>query len=194
MKITEISIKRTTIPVVIFTLLALTGIFSYTLLNKELSPAMDLPINVVMTIYPGAAPSEVENSVTKPIEEAISSLEGIDKITAYSAEGMSALMVQYKDGIDADISLQEAERKVNMIKDSQLPANCNDPQFIKYDMNMFPVMSIAVNANLPETEFYNIIDKEIKTRLSQIKGAAQVEILGGNEREIEIKANAILCF
>ena len=190
MKITEISIKRTTIPVVIFTLLALTGIFSYTLLNKELSPAMDLPINVVMTIYPGAAPSEVENSVTKPIEEAISSLEGIDKITAYSAEGMSALMVQYKDGIDADISLQEAERKVNMIKDSQLPANCNDPQFIKYDMNMFPVMSIAVNANLPETEFYNIIDKEIKTRLSQIKGAAQVEILGGNEREIEIKANA----
>lgn len=190
MKITEISIKRTTIPVVIFTLLALTGIFSYTLLNKELSPAMDLPINIVMTIYPGAAPSEVENSVTKPIEEAISSLEGIDKITAYSAEGMSALMVQYKDGIDADISLQEAERKVNMIKDSQLPANCNDPQFIKYDMNMFPVMSIAVNANLPETEFYNIIDKEIKTRLSQIKGAAQVEILGGNEREIEIKANA----
>lgn len=190
MKITEISIKRTTIPVVIFTLLALTGIFSYTLLNKELSPAMDLPINVVMTIYPGAAPSEVENSVTKPIEEAISSLEGIDKITAYSAEGISALMIQYKDGIDADLSLQEAERKVNMIKDSQLPSNCNDPQFIKYDMNMFPVMSIAVNANLPETEFYDIVDKEIKTRLSQIKGAAQVEILGGNEREIEIKANA----
>lgn len=190
MKITEISIKRTTIPVVIFTLLALTGIFSYTLLNKELSPAMDLPINIVMTIYPGAAPSEVENSVTKPIEEAISSLEGIDKITAYSAEGISALMIQYKDGIDADLSLQEAERKVNMIKDSQLPSNCNDPQFIKYDMNMFPVMSIAVNANLPETEFYDIVDKEIKTRLSQIKGAAQVEILGGNEREIEIKANA----
>jgi len=190
MKITEISLKRTTIPVVIFALLALGGIFSYTLLNKELSPSKDPPINVVMTIYPGAAPSEVESSVTKHIEEAISSLEGIDKITAYSAEGMSAVMIQYKDGIDADVALQEAERKVNMIKDSKLPENCKDPQFIKFDMNMFPVMSIAVNANIPETEFYDIVDKEIKTRLSQIKGAAQVEILGGNEREIEIKANA----
>lgn len=190
MKITEISIKRTTIPVVIFTLLALGGIFCYTLLNKELSPSVDLPMNVVMTIYPGAAPSEVESSVTKPVEDAISSLEGIDKITSYSAEGISAVMVQYKDGINADLSLQEAERKVNMIKESKLPENCKDPQFIKFDMNMFPVMSIAIKANIPETEFYDIVDKDIRTRLSQIKGAAQIEILGGNEREIEIKANA----
>lgn len=190
MKITEISIKRTTIPVVLFTLLALGGIFSYTLLNKELSPSIDMPMNVIMTIYPGAAPSEVESSVTKPVEEAISSLEGIDKITSYSAEGISAIMIQYKDGIDADQSLREAERKVNMIKESTLPENCKDPQFVKFDMNMFPVMSMAIKANIPETEFYDIVDKEIKTKLSQIKGAAQIEILGGSKREIEVKANA----
>ena len=88
MKITEISIKRSTIPVVVFTLLALAGIFCYTLLNKELTPKMDLPINAVMTVYPGAAPSEVESSVTKHVEDAASSLEGIDKITSYSFEGM----------------------------------------------------------------------------------------------------------
>lgn len=189
MKITEISIKRTTIPVVLFVLLTLGGLFSYSLLNKELAPTIDIPINVVMTIYPGAAPSEVESSITKQVEEAISALEGIDKITSYSLEGLSIVMVQYKDGINADMSLQECERKVNAIKEN-LPENIKDPRFLKFDLNMFPIMSVAVKANIPEKEFYDIIDKEVKTRLSQIKGIAQVDIIGGNQREIEIKANA----
>jgi hydrophobe/amphiphile efflux-1 (HAE1) family protein len=189
MKITEISIKRTTIPVVIFILLGLAGLFSYSLLNKELTPSMDVPINAVMTAYPGAAPSEVESSVTKHIEEAVSALEGIDKINSYSFEGLSIVMVQYKNGINADLSLQECERKVNAIK-SDLPGNCKDAQFMKFDLNMFPIMSIAVNSNIPDKEFYDVVDKEIKTKLSQVKGIAKVDIIGGNQREIEIKANA----
>jgi len=189
MKITELSIKRTTIPVVIFTLLALGGIYSYSLLNKELAPNIEMPINVVMTVYPGAAPAEVESSVTKNVEEAVSALEGIDKMNSYSFESVSAVIVYYKDGIDADMSLQECERKVNAIR-SKLPENCKDPQFLKFDMNMLPVMEIAVNSNIPEKEFYDIVDKEFKTRLSQVKGVAQISITGGNQREIEIKANA----
>jgi len=189
MKITEISIKRTTIPVVIFIILALGGLYSYTLLNKELLPKMDVPINVVMTVYPGAAPSEVESSVTEKVEEAISSLEGIDKINSYSFEGMSLVLIYFEDGIDVDISLQECERKVNAIKNN-LPENIKDPTFVKFDMTMMPIMDIAVNSNIPEKEFYDLVDNEIKTQISQIKGIAQVNIIGGNEREIEIKAIA----
>ncbi|MGD9978118.1 MAG: efflux RND transporter permease subunit [Bacteroidales bacterium] len=189
MKITEISIKRTTIPVVVFTILALAGIFSYTLLNQELIPTMDVPVNVVMTTYPGAAPSEVESSVSKKIEEAVSELEGIDKINTYSFESVSVVMVQYEDYIDADVALNDCERKVNRIRED-LPENVKDPQFLKFDVNMFPIMSIAVNSNIPEKEFFDLMDKDIKTRLSQIKGIAKVEIIGGNEREIEVKANA----
>ncbi len=150
---------------------------------------MDLPVNAVMTVYPGAAPSEVESSVTKHVEDAVSALEGIDNITSYSLESMSIVLIQFKDGINADLSLQECERKVNAIKDD-LPENSKDPQFFKFDINMFPIMSIAVKSNIPEKEFYDIIDKQIKTKLSQIKGVAQVDIIGGNQREIEIKANA----
>lgn len=189
MKITELSIKRTTIPVVIFTLLALGGIFSYTLLNKELVPKIEMPINGVMTVYPGAAPAEVESSVTEKVEEAISALEGIEKINSYSFEGVSAIMITYKDGTDPDLSLQECERRVSAIK-SNLPENCKDPQFLKFDMNMLPVMEIAVNSNIPEKEFYDIVEKEFKPRISQVKGVAQVSITGGNQREIEVKANA----
>jgi len=188
MKITELSIKRTTIPVVIFIILALGGIYSYTLLNKELLPKMDVPINVVMTVYPGAAPSEVESSVTEKVEEAVSSLEGIDKINSYSFEGMSLVLIYFDDGINVDLSLQDCERKVNAIKNN-LPENIKDPQFMKFDMTMLPVMDIAVNSNIPEKEFFDLVDNEIKTQVSQIKGIAQINVIGGNQREIEIKAN-----
>jgi len=189
MKLTELSIKRSTIPVVIFIILALGGIFSYTLLNKELTPKIEVPINAIMTVYPGAAPSEVESSVTEKVEEAISSLQGIDKINSYSFESMSVVVINYEDGIDVDVSLQECERKVNAIKNN-LPENAKEPQFMKFDMTMLPVMDIAVNSNIPEKEFYDLIDNEIKTQISQVKGVAQVSIIGGNQREIEIKANA----
>jgi hydrophobe/amphiphile efflux-1 (HAE1) family protein len=189
MKITDISVKRTTIPVVVFVILALAGLYSYTLLNKEFAPSIEVPVNVVMTIYPGAAPSEVESSVSKKIEEAVSSVEGVDKLTVYSYESMSVVSIQYKDNVDADAALRECERRVNAIKEN-LPENCRDSRFMKFDMNMFPVMNIAVNSGIPDKEFYDLVDKEIRTKFQQIEGVANVDILGGNQREIEIKVNA----
>lgn len=189
MNLTELSVKRLTIPIVIFTILALAGTFCYSLLNKELTPSMEIPINVVMTVYPGAAPSEVENSVTKKMEDAVSAIEGIDKIKSYSFEGVSMVLIEYKDDVNPDLALQECERKVNTII-NELPANCKEPQFMKFDINMFPIMNVAANSNIPDKEFYDLIDKEIKPRLSQIKGVAQIDLIGGNEREIEIKVNA----
>lgn len=189
MKLTDISIKRTTIPVVIFTVLALAGIFTYSLLNKELTPSMDMPVSTVTTVYPGAAPAEVEASVTEKIEEAVSALEGIDKINSLSYEGVSLVIIQYNDDVDGDLALQECERKVNAIRD-KLPESIRDPQFRKFDIGSFPIMTVAANSNIPGKEFYDLIDKEIKTKISQISGVAQVDIIGGNEREIEVKANA----
>jgi HAE1 family hydrophobic/amphiphilic exporter-1 len=164
-------------------------LFSYSLLNKELTPKIDIPVNVITTIYPGAAPSEVESSVTKKIEDAVASLEGIDKMNSYSYESMSMIMITYKDGINATSSLEECQRKVNAIKNN-LPENCKDPQFAKFDLNSFPIMGIAANSNIPEKEFYDLIDKELKVRLSQVRGVAQVDLIGGNQREIEVKVNA----
>ena len=157
MKITEISIKRTTIPVVVFTILTLVGIYSYTKLNVELVPKIDVPINVVMTVYPGAAPGEVESSVTKPIEDAVSGMEGIDNITSYSLENVSIVMITLKDDMNADIALQDCQRKVEAIL-SNLPNDIDQPQYMKMDMNMFPIMSIATSSDLPEKEFYDLID------------------------------------
>jgi HAE1 family hydrophobic/amphiphilic exporter-1 len=189
MKITEISVRRTTIPVVLFTILIIGGIYSFFRLSKELTPNLDIPINTITTVYPGASPSEVENSVTKRIEDAISTIAGIKNITSYSYEGFSMTVIEYVDGTDADTKLNECERKVNIVKNN-LPANAKDPQFLKFDINNYPIINIAVNSDLPEKEFYDLVDGEIKPLFSQIKGVAQVDVIGGNEREIQIKADA----
>ena len=189
MKITEISVRRTTIPVVLFAILIIGGIYSYFGLSKELTPNMDMPINTITTVYPGASPSEVESSVTKPIEDAVSAIAGIKNVTSYSYEGFSMLLIEYVDGTDADAKLDECERKVNVIR-SNLPESVEDPQFLKFDINNYPIMNIAINSDIPEKEFYDLVDQEIKPLLSQIKGVAQVDLIGGNEREIQVKADA----
>lgn len=189
MKITDISVKRTTIPVVLFAILIIGGIYSYFQLSKELTPNLDIPMNTITTVYPGASPSEVENSVTKPIEDAVSAIEGIKTISSYSYEGFSMVLVQYVDGTDADAKLTECQRKINIIKNN-LPENAKDPQFVKFDINNYPIINIAVNSNIPDKEFYDLIDKEIQPLLSQVQGVAKVDIIGGNEREIQVKANS----
>lgn len=188
MKLTELSIKRSTIPVVLFVLLGLGGLFCYTLLNKELTPSIEMPVNAIMTTYPGAAPAEVENSVTKNIEDAASSLEGVEKIMSYSFESVSLVVVMYKFDINGDMALQECERKVNAIK-NKLPETCKDPQYFKFDVNQFPIMNIAATSKIPEKEFYDLVDQKIKTELSQVKGVAGVTIIGGNQRQVSIKVN-----
>ena len=87
------------------------------------------------------------------------------------------------------MSLKECERKVNAIR-SDLPEGIRDPQFEKFDIGSFPIMTIAASSSIPSTEFFDLIDNNLKTQLSQIQGVAKVEIIGGTEREIEVKGNA----
>src|SRR5690606_20640038 len=109
MKIAEVSIKRPSIIIVLFLLLTLGGLFSYTQLGYELIPKFETNVITVQTIYPGAAPSEVENSVTKKIEDAISSLENIKKIESKSLESVSVVMITLNSGADVNYLMTDAQ-------------------------------------------------------------------------------------
>lgn len=189
MNITRISIKRPTLVVVVFAILTFAGLFSFTQLNYELVPKLKVPVVSVVTVYPGASPSEVENSVTKKIEDAVASLENIKKISSQSLESISIITVELVYGTDADLSMQDAQRKVDgVIKD--LPTDCEKPSLSKFDVNDFPVFNIGVTSKLPEAELYDLVDNQIKPRLNQVKGMARVNILGGTERAIRINVDA----
>lgn len=185
MKLVETSIKRPTLVVVLFAILILGGIFSYTKLGYELIPKIETNTITISTVYPGASPSEVENTVTKKIEDAISSLENIKKINSKSYESLSLVMIQLNPGANTDYALNDAQRKVNAIL-SDLPKDADPPSLVKFSLDDLPIITIAATANMNQSEFYDLLDKKIQPILSRVPGVAQVNIVGGQEREIEV--------
>src|ERR1700728_3046628 len=118
MSITEISIKRPALVIVVFTVLGILGMLSYTRLNYNLLPKFESPVITIVTQYPGAATGEVETSVTKKIEDALSSLENLDKIQSTSQEGVSIIIVQLLQSANVDKAVEDAQRKINAVKAS----------------------------------------------------------------------------
>lgn len=188
MNMIKTSITRPTTVVVAFVILAFWGIYSLTQLGRELMPGMTLDVISISTVYPGAGAGEVENSVTKKIEDALFSIEGIDDITSTSMEGFSLVTIHLKAGTDLDKALQSAQRKVNAIR-SDLPENVKEPSIHDFSLADLPIMTIGAVANMGETEFYDLINHEIKPALERITGVAQVTLIGGNEREIQVNTN-----
>lgn len=185
MSITKLSVRRPTLIVVVFTIVALLGIISYSGLGYELLPKITSPQLSISTIYPGASPSEVENSVTTKIEEAVSALEGVKNITSTSQEGISIVSIELNYNANVDQILQDAQRKVtNIIGD--LPDNVQQPSVEQFSLDDLPIMRLGVSSEIDANEFNDIVEKDIKETLSRIDGVARVTVIGGNEREIAI--------
>ena len=185
MKIAEISIKRPTIVVVLFTVLTLLGIISYKSLNYEMLPKFSPAVVSVSTIYPGASPSEVENTVTKKIEDAVSSMENIKKIQATSFESLSLVTIQLKTGTDVNVSLNDAQRKVNSIL-SELPDDVDPPSLNKFSLDDLPIITMSATAKMDDAKFFDLVENRIVPSISRVEGVAQVNIIGGREREIQV--------
>jgi len=189
MKLAEISIKRPSLIVVLFTILTLGGLFSYGLLGYELIPKFENNVISISTIYPGASPGEVENTVTKKIEDAISSLENIKKIDSKSYESLSVVAIQLNNNANVDYALNDAQRKINAVL-SDLPDDVKQPSLSKFSLSDLPIMTIAANAKMDEAQFFDLIDKKISPILSRVNGVAQIRLIGGQEREIQVNLDA----
>jgi len=188
MKITEISIKRPSIIIVLFIILTLGGLFSYTQLGYELVPKFEINVITVQTVYPGASPAEVESSVTKKIEDAISSLESIKKVESTSLEGVSIVMITLNNGADVNFLLTDAQRKINAVI-NDLPDDVETPSLSKFSLDDVAIMSLAVTSNLSEKELYDLLDNKIQPVFARINGVAKVDMVGGEEREIQISVD-----
>jgi hydrophobic/amphiphilic exporter-1 (mainly G- bacteria), HAE1 family len=185
MSITQIAIKRSTLVVVIFSVLGILGFYSYTMLKYELFPKMDMPVVVLMTQYPGASANEVESNVTKNIEDALSSLENVKYMKSTSSEGVSLIIMELQAGTNINIAAQDAQRKVNAVQ-YQLPDAAKTPALFTFSMDDLPILKLGVSGKMPPTKLYKLTDDVIKSRLSKVDGVGQVTLLGGNQREIKI--------
>lgn len=185
MTITELSIKRPLLITVIFVTLILFGWISYKQLDYNLLPEFEANVISVQTTYRGASSDEVQNSVTKPLEEAVSTIEGVNSVSAKSEEGVSVLSVELKSGFDVNKAQSDAERKINEIK-SKLPLNAEDPVVRKFSTSDLPILRISITGKLSDPELYDIVDKKVKPLLQNVSGVGQITLIGGNEREIKV--------
>ena len=173
--------------IVLFIILLVGGIFSYSQLSYELIPKFEVNVVTVATVYPGASPGEVENTVTKKLEDAVSTLENVKKIESKSYESLSVVMITLTSDADADYSLNDAQRKINAdLKD--LPEDVDPPSLSKFSLSDLPIMTIGATANMDDVEFYDLLDKKIQPILSRVQGVAQVNLVGGQEREIQVNS------
>lgn len=186
MSITEIAIKRPLLISVIFLTLIIFGFFGYSLLNYNLLPKFEAPIVSIQTVYRGASSEEVQNNVTKKVEDAVSSIEGVDVISSSSQENVSVVIVQLKQSMSASAAQSDVERKINQIK-SDLPDNVDDPIINKFSSSEIPVLRLSTFGKVNETELYDLVKQKIKPILSNVEGVGQVRLIGGSEREIEVK-------
>ncbi len=188
MNITEISIKRPSLIIVLFSVFALLGFIGYKNLSYELMPDFNQPVVVIKTGYPGAEPEEVETSVSRKIEDALSNVEGVDYLVTKSLPNASVIIANLKYGTDLDKTMQDAQRYIDNIR-KDLPEDILSPVMSKVSPNDLPIMSISASSKMPAAEFYQKMKDEYLPQIQQIKGVAEITILGGEEREIQVKVD-----
>lgn len=186
MIISDLSIKRPIMMSMFLLVLVLFGGISYFSLNVDLMPDVDIPFVTAQTIYPGAGPQEIETQVTKKIEDAVSTVSQIKSITSYSLEGVSIVMIEFELDKDVDIANQEVKDKIDAII-STLPNDIEAPSIQKFEIGAEPVIDLVLSGNLDGIQLFELADKTLKDRFSQIAGVASVDVVGGQEREIKIE-------
>jgi len=186
MKITTLSIKRGITFFMIYLLVIGFGLFSLLRLRIDLFPDLTFPIIAVLTQYTGVNPYDIETTVTRPLEETVSSVENIKKVNSITSQGLSLIILEFDWGTDMDQAEIDARRNIDMIRD-YLPDDVMQPMVFAFDPSMQPVEFLAVNSNqYGLAELRRISEMDIEPRLERIPGVANAFTTGGLSREIKV--------
>jgi HAE1 family hydrophobic/amphiphilic exporter-1 len=169
------------------------GILAYFTLSLEMMPEVNIGYVTIRTIYPGTGPREMETQVTKKIEDAVATISKIDRMRSYSMDSVSLVLLVFEIGKDPDVAVREAKEKIDAIL-IDLPEDAQTPIVEKFDIRAEPVLDILLTGKQGLTELYELADKRLKDRFSQVEGVAQVNLVGGQEREIRVELDNRVVF
>jgi HAE1 family hydrophobic/amphiphilic exporter-1 len=165
------------------------GIAAFSRLGVDLYPKIDLPRATITTTLPGASAEEMETEVTKPIEEAVNTIQGIDELRATTVEGVSRVNISFVLERDVEQAVQDVRDRVSTIL-YRLPEGIDPPIIEKIDPDAQPIMSISVSGDRSMREITEIADKQIKQQLESVTGIGQILLIGGRTRAIQIEIDA----
>jgi HAE1 family hydrophobic/amphiphilic exporter-1 len=161
------------------------GLVSYGRLGVDQFPDVDFPVCSVTTVLPGASVEEMETSVTKPIEDIINTISGIDELRSTTTEGISMIQVQFQLSKNGDVGTQEVRDKINTIL-SELPEGTETPIVDKFETDAMPVATLAVSGRRDFREVTEIARRRIKERIETVSGVGAVSLVGGRTRAINV--------
>ena len=168
------------------------GLFSLSQLKVEFIPDMEYPMIMVYTSYTGVSPEDIENLVTRPIEEGISATENAEDITSQSSEGSSLVTLEFAWGTDMNQAEIDVRNNLDLIRDA-LPDDATEPMVIALNPSMMPVMYMTLNSpNLGPAELRRLAEDDVEPMLERIEGVASVTTSGGLERQINVKLDPVL--
>lgn len=185
MSLAELSIKRPIFISCIIFMMLVVGTTAIYKMPVDLFPDVNFPIITVTTVYPGAGPSEIETLITKPVEDEVSTISGLKRLTSTSQEGFSQVIAEFTLETDIKFAEQQVRDKVALVK-TKIPQETEEPVIRRIDPSDTPVLRIAVEADLDDGKLYDLVDKKIKAQLQQVKDVGLVSITGGRKREIHV--------
>jgi len=183
--LSEFSIRRPVTVWMILITMIIFGLVSIPKMAVDLYPELNVPVAVVVTSVDGGTPAEVEKLVTKPIEEALGSVEGVDSISSNSVEGASQVIVQFNWGTDIDQATLNMRDKVDQVR-GMLPDSAKSPLILKIDPNSQPIIIVALDGEKDLSELKDFADDVIKSRIERVDGVASLGVMGGKERVVDI--------
>ncbi len=181
-----VSIRRPIFTFMLMLGLIVLGLFSYRRLPIDQFPDVDIPVVSVQTIYQGASPETIEREVTRRLEEAFNPVEGVDRITSVSLEGVSQVIVEFELDRDGDQAAQDIRSRVELVR-RNLPLQIEPPVVQKFDFSAAPILSLALASNnVPVPELTRLADEDVRRRLESVSGVGSVQIAGGLLREVRV--------
>ena len=188
MFLADASVKRPIAMSVLIIMLSFLGVMSLRTLGNDLLPTVDVPYVTISVVYSGASPDELETSVTRKIEDAISQVEGIKHISSTCLNNFTQVLIEFELDRDVDVAATDVREKVDLILD-ELPEDAEAPEILKYDINATPVVTLALKGDLPLDELYDYADDKLSDRFSSLAGVASVDLIGGMEREVIVEVD-----
>lgn len=191
MNIPKLSINNPVFITMIMLALVVVGLLAFTRMPVDLLPNVAFPVVAISTVYPGANAKDIETNITKPIEEAVSSLNGVSTVSSTSQENLSLITIQFTLETDPVRAAQDVQEKINAVRGS-FPRDALSPTVQRFDFTALPIVSIGVSDTTGKTspqELRLFVDNTIKPRLERIDGVAQVSVTGGLQRQIQVLMN-----
>jgi hydrophobic/amphiphilic exporter-1 (mainly G- bacteria), HAE1 family len=189
MNISQFAVHRPVLTVMAALIVIIVGAVALLRLSIDLMPDITYPTLSVSTTYENASPEEIEELVTRPVEEAMSAVPGVEEVTSFSAEGLSNVRVSFTWGMNLDAAANDIRDRLDRVI-PRLPEDAERPRLRKFDLASFPILILGARSDLDPIQLRNIIDNQIKNRIERIPGVASLNVRGGLEREIHVNLDA----